>query len=97
MNFVDSAGLAKPISRENEAKQVRQKLAAWAGTDREKWRLYVILELAEVCDWSHTMIATAFALSRPRVTQLLAEARERLPQAFAPSPRDLAGAIQQSC
>ena len=92
MIFEDRDGIPATPARENEAALVRRRLAAWAGTSRERWRYLMILELAEVSNWSHSMIAMALGCTRPRVSQLLGEARREIRRVFEPSPRDLAGA-----
>lgn len=92
MSFVDTEGQKTAPTRENEAKKVRRRLSEWAGADRARWRLYQMLELAEVCNWTHQMLALSFGVSRPRATQLLSEAKREIPKVFQPGLKDLAGA-----
>ena len=96
MSVVDQEGEKRVAHRRHASRDVWKTLSRWADRDPSKWRLLSMLALSECADWSNRMLAQAFGVSEPRVTQLLAQAREQVPTAFEPCKKDLAAAESEA-
>jgi hypothetical protein len=77
----------------HETREVWQILYAWAGTNERRWQMLVVMALLESAEWTQQAVAAALSLSQGRISQIAADAKDEIPQAFAPSPRDLAEAV----
>lgn len=82
----------KMVSGARETGEVWKALCQWAGTNERRWQMLVVMALLESAEWTQEMVAMGVRLSRPRIAQIASEAKQEMPRAFEPSPRDLAGA-----